>query len=181
VYRPEYWYDYNTGTGGVRYYYDHTECVYAAATSVVPAVGTGAIGASRTLGVHVDHGAVSSSPGAALLAAVDNLPGGSSIAILRRSQPKLLDVVLVDLTKVTAGELSLAVNKLSAKQSLPRVANDLVFSPKGAAPRVKNARQQADAAGYLAALASAAAVGVDGLGTVRSLRIELTPPGQVQP
>jgi len=163
----------------VRYYYDHTECVYAAATSVIPTVGAGQVAVSRT--VHVDLAAVSSSPGAALLAAVDNLPGGRSLAILRRSQPTTPDVVLLDLTKATAEELSAAINTLSAKQSLPRVANDMVFSPKGAAPTVKNPKQKADAAGYLAALASAPVVRVDGLGMVRSVGIELVPPGQVRP
>jgi hypothetical protein len=181
VYRPEYWYDYNTGTGGVRYYYDHTECTYAAATSVIPTIGTGEISASRTLSAHVDHAAVSSSPDKALLAAMDHLPGGRSVAILRRSQSALADVVLVDLTKATAVEVSAAINTLAAKQSLPRVSSDWVFSPKGAAPTVKNTKQQADAGAYLAAVANASAVRVDGLGMVRSVSIELPPPGQVRP
>jgi hypothetical protein len=181
VYRPEYWYDYNTGTGGVNYYYDHTECTYASAASVLPRVWTSESAANLAMSVQLDHAGVSSSPRAALLAAADNLPGGRSVAILRRSQPTVPDVVLLDLTKATAAELTIAINTLSAKQSLPRVANDMVFSPKGAAPTVKNTKQKADAAGYLTALATAREVDVDGLGRVRSLSIELPPPGQVRP
>jgi hypothetical protein len=112
---------------------------------------------------------------------MDHLPGGRSVAILRRSQSALADVVLVDLTKATAVEVSAAINTLAAKQSLPRVSSDWVFSPKGAAPTVKNTKQQADAGAYLAAVANASAVRVDGLGMVRSVSIELPPPGQVRP
>jgi hypothetical protein len=183
VYRPEYYWDYNTDTGGINWYWDHEECDYQYATNLIPRIGViGSMPSASRVVVPDGNAAASSSSGPnALLVTIKALPGARSVAILRRSRPNLPDVVLLDPTRATANELAAAINKLASKQNMPRVANDLVFFPRGTAPDVKNDKQKADAAGYLAALAFAPRVPVDGFGPTRSVSIQLPPAGQARP
>jgi hypothetical protein len=171
VYRPESWWDYNTDTGGTTYYFDHIECGFATdrITAGDDALALNAIGSGNR-----PVSAVVAASERVMIVAVDSLPNGQSFASVRRARTDEADLIVVNASKLTVGDLDFGMRLARAVRAKFKAGTaDLVFAPKGNTPVLADASRVAVARGLVVMLQHAPPVDVPGFGRRRAIAIDL--------
>ena len=141
--------------------YSHDECEYVWVNNLVTGAAAGsAAPAQRTIAV-----SVSAMPGKLT----------QPVTVLRRKQGNLDDVILVDLRTATAADVDQALQFLSRRQGAGRLPKEYLFAAKQRAPELRDAARVAAANDLLRRLAAAPVQGVDGVGSVPAVPVELSP------